>query len=130
MRTGGRDTGWDISPHTPSSRNMSGARPWLGRLWRRRYRCLLPLWSLRTVREKRVRRWWERKQLRLTCSHVAAFCRVTGICLTVPRPRASLFLWAENNLSSFFSSSLRLLQYLHHHQRSDQSSQLINISLT
>ena len=47
-----------------------------------------------------------------TCSHVAGFWRVTGICLTVPRPRASLFLWAENNLSSFFSSSLRLLQYL------------------
>ena len=47
-----------------------------------------------------------------TCSHVAGLWRVTGICLTVPRPRASLFLWAENSLSSFFSSSLKLLQYL------------------
>ena len=55
-----------------------------------------------------------------TCSHVAGFWRVTGICLTVPRPRASLFLWAENNLSSFFSSSLKLLQYLE--QGSEQTN--------
>ena len=37
---------------------------------------------------------------------------VTGICLTVPRPKESRFLCWANSLSSRFSSSLRLLQYL------------------
>ena len=49
---------------------------------------------------------------KLTPSHDEGHWMVTGTCLTVPLPKASLFLWAENNLSSFFSSSLRLLQYL------------------
>ena len=48
----------------------------------------------------------------LTLSHDEGVCSVTGICLTVPRPRASLFRWAANNRSSFFSSSFKLLQYL------------------
>ena len=42
---------------------------------------------------------------------------MTGICLTVPLPRASLFLCAAKSLSSFFSSSLRLLQYLKQHKK-------------
>ena len=49
---------------------------------------------------------------KLTPSHDEGHWMVTGTCLTVPLPKASLFLWAENNLSSFFSSSLKLLQYL------------------
>ena len=48
----------------------------------------------------------------LTLSHLIGACSVTGICLTVPLPSASRFLCAANSLSSFFSSSLRLLQYL------------------
>ena len=48
----------------------------------------------------------------LTLLHFTGECRVTGICLTEPLPSASRFLWAANNLSSFFSSSLKLLQYL------------------
>jgi hypothetical protein len=51
--------------------------------------------------------------VRLTASQVAGVWRVTGSCFTVPRPRASRFRWAENSRSSFFSSSERLLQYLH-----------------
>ena len=48
----------------------------------------------------------------LTLSQWIGACSVTGICLTAPLPSASLFLCAANSLSSFFSSSLRLLQYL------------------
>ena len=48
----------------------------------------------------------------LTLLHFIGACSVTGICLTAPLPSASLFLCAANSLSSFFSSSLRLLQYL------------------
>ena len=48
----------------------------------------------------------------LTLLHLIGACSVTGICLTAPLPNASLFLCAANSLSSFFSSSLRLLQYL------------------
>ena len=38
---------------------------------------------------------------------------MTGSCLTVPRPSASRLRCAEKRRSSFFSSSERLLQYLH-----------------
>ena len=48
----------------------------------------------------------------LTPSQDVGQCNVTGTCFTVPRPKASRFLCAENSLSSFFSSSLKLLQYL------------------
>ena len=49
---------------------------------------------------------------KLTPSQDVGHCNVTGTCFTVPRPKASRFLCAENSLSSFFSSSLKLLQYL------------------
>ena len=48
----------------------------------------------------------------LTVSQDDGVCNVTGICLTVPRPRASRLRWAANNRNSFFSSSFKLLQYL------------------
>ena len=54
--------------------------------------------------------------VRLTFSHAEGVGNVTGICLTVPLPRASRFRCAANNLNSFFSSSFRLLQYLEHIQ--------------
>ena len=56
----------------------------------------------------------DRKKARegLTASQVTGVWSVTGSCLTVPLPSASRFRWAENRRSSFFSSSLRLLQYL------------------
>lgn len=61
---------------------------------------------------------WAKIQLKeekeLTLSHFMGVWSVTGICLTEPLPRASRFLWLANKRSSFFSSSLRLLQNLHH----------------